>query len=151
MKKIVFSLVLCALISLSSEAFGQDKVSGTIYYKDGNSQPFTEFRSLYKKDYTGSQQYFEFEMDYNNTRRNVPYSKMKEIVLQSCIIEPGPNYIAEVVLKATTKTGVVSETKFYSLKSIYVMINDELTGDQVQQAIDFVHDNKVVIDKIVFD
>jgi len=90
-------------------------------------------------------------INYENSVREVPFDKIKSIEIitwkPNC---PTCDQLFDVNLDIQTKTGVyIHDTNHILLEYVNVYINDELTGEQVDQKVFFGANGKKNISKIV--
>lgn len=126
------------------------EVSGAIYYEDGTKQNFSDVISLKVFEDEKGMASRGIYVDYNNTVRKVPLSKIREIRVESFRLGNDGRDLIECTATVRTKTGVEANTYYRVMNSIDVTIRDELTGSKKKQTIKFAKDENINIRVIAF-
>ena len=143
-------LVLSSATALSSG------ISGVIYYEDGTTQEFRELTgiSLYLDGVSRSAEQEGIIVEYKNTKRMVPYSKLKSMEVIKFKVDKAKRlnkeFLKEPRIQIITSTGITLELTYLSAHSVYAILLDELTGEVIKQEISFAKDGKLNIRKIEF-
>lgn len=145
---VVFILLVCLLYSTSGAK--AQEISGTIHYEDGTKQNFSDVISLKVFEDEKGMASRGVYVDYNNTVRKVPFSKISEIRVESFRLGNDGRDLIECTAIVRTKTGIETSTYYRVMNSIDVTIQDELTGSKKKQNIKFTKGENINIRSINF-
>lgn len=140
----------------SSTSLAAGVVSGVIYFEDGTTQNFNELTAIsaFLDGTHRTAQQDGITVEYKNTIRMIPYSKLKSIEVLKYKVEKSKRlnkeYLKESQLRIVTTTGVTLKMTFLSVHSIYAILLDDLTGELINQDIAFAKDNELNVRKIEF-
>jgi hypothetical protein len=139
----------------SGSAFSAE-LPGTIYFEDGTTQHFQELTAIsaFLNASTSTSQQDGLTVEYKNTIRVIPYSKLNSIEVLKYKVEKtkrlNKEYLKEPRLKITTTTGIILEMDFIAAHSVYAILHDDLTDEVISQEIAFAKDEKLNIRRIEF-
>lgn len=152
--KILF-VVLFTIFSLSLS--GQTK--GTVLYTDGSKLNFNDFVMFAFKNNSCEERFAfigQIEVNYQNSNRSVPYSKLENISITNYKVAALGNdcgYIYDVTFTIKTKTGIETNTLIQgiNLSGLYVDLIDDLTGDNMRVLVPLLKDNNLKVKSIIFN
>ncbi|KAA3617098.1 MAG: hypothetical protein D8M58_04115 [Calditrichaeota bacterium] len=155
MKKVNFGLLF--LFTFTLNVYSQ--IQGTLIFENGKTQEFQdiEYISIYIND--GNKYYSATKkgipVHYNNSIREVPYNKLELFEVNTFQLYEtrvlGGRYVKKLrgTVNIKTSTSISTLTK-YELKSITILLVDELTGEIKKQTVEFLLNNRLNIRKIKF-
>jgi len=146
-------LILLSLLIVGSFYVTSQENSGTIYYENGNTLVFKKLTDFFNKpDVTHPSSYHkEIAVIYNGTVRKLKFDQIKEFKILEYKLDKKVDGVFYVLTRVKTKTEKTLQTKYKFVLYLKVEILDDLTGELIEQRVNFSLNSKLNIRKIVFD